>query len=299
MTDIQILSFLQTAETGSFAAAAAKLYLPRQTVSKYVHQLEEELKTPLFRRDSNGMALTELGEEYQRLFLRYKNRLDSECQKEALRLERLNRSFSIGFLQLIDANGLFADCLAAYQTEHPNVQFQIRLYDNLRLRSAIQNEEVDIAIICGDQFITQYMDTTDLEYCHFAKEDMCLYAPQWVEGDSIDPNCWGLPLLQRPSWDWTYLEWKHIGTGAQQKIGLYPKSIQLMPNTETLISRILRGRGVAIADNNFSHLRNMPNTKIFHLPLHSRMTCVWKSSNESPLLPEIVDYFRASLDAAL
>ena len=51
------------ANTGSITAAAEKLYISQQAVSKSIRQLEEELGAPLVVRTKNGVVLTSLGAE--------------------------------------------------------------------------------------------------------------------------------------------------------------------------------------------------------------------------------------------
>lgn len=62
MTLIQLESFLRTAESLSFTAAAEKLYVSRQVVSAHVRALESELNCALFQRGSRSISLTESGE---------------------------------------------------------------------------------------------------------------------------------------------------------------------------------------------------------------------------------------------
>ena len=45
----QLERFVESARLGSFSAAASKLYLAPQTVSKSVHELERELGADLFK----------------------------------------------------------------------------------------------------------------------------------------------------------------------------------------------------------------------------------------------------------
>ena len=57
----QLRYFLAVADSRSFVAAAEKLYISRQAISKSVAQLEEELNVALFMRDSGGAFLTPAG----------------------------------------------------------------------------------------------------------------------------------------------------------------------------------------------------------------------------------------------
>lgn len=56
--------FVQAAEAGSFAEAAARLQLTRSAVGKAIAKLERRLGTRLFHRTTRSLALTEDGQAY-------------------------------------------------------------------------------------------------------------------------------------------------------------------------------------------------------------------------------------------
>lgn len=57
-------SFVRSAETGSFSAAARRLALTPAAVSRNVAQLERNLGVRLFQRSTRGLQLTEAGERF-------------------------------------------------------------------------------------------------------------------------------------------------------------------------------------------------------------------------------------------
>ena len=58
----QLERFVESARLGSFSAAASKLYLAPQTVSKSVHELERELGADLFKPGLHTLTITPMGE---------------------------------------------------------------------------------------------------------------------------------------------------------------------------------------------------------------------------------------------
>lgn len=60
----RLRAFIQTAETGSFAAAGRRLSRSRDNVSKLVFDLESEVGRPLLTRSTRQVSLTEAGEAY-------------------------------------------------------------------------------------------------------------------------------------------------------------------------------------------------------------------------------------------
>ena len=56
-----IQSFLAVTENGSFSAAGRALNISQPTIGRQIAQLEQQLGTPMFRRDNRGHRLTEAG----------------------------------------------------------------------------------------------------------------------------------------------------------------------------------------------------------------------------------------------
>lgn len=57
----QLHSFLRVAEAGNISRAAEILHLSQPAITKQIHALERELKTPLFDRTGRGVELTAAG----------------------------------------------------------------------------------------------------------------------------------------------------------------------------------------------------------------------------------------------
>ena len=58
----QLKYFVKTAETLNFSEAARALFVTQSTLSQQIRQLEQEMDTLLFERDSHSVQLTESGE---------------------------------------------------------------------------------------------------------------------------------------------------------------------------------------------------------------------------------------------
>ena len=64
--DQQLLkTFLEVAATGSFGAAAGRLFVTQSAVSLRVQRLEDQLGRPLFERTKGGVSLTPAGREFR------------------------------------------------------------------------------------------------------------------------------------------------------------------------------------------------------------------------------------------
>ena len=66
MLTASIRTFLAVADSGSFSAASARLYVSKVSVMNQINSLEAQLGVPLFLRSHQGVALTEAGTVFYR-----------------------------------------------------------------------------------------------------------------------------------------------------------------------------------------------------------------------------------------
>ena len=75
----QLRYFVEIAESGSFSAAAERLFVAQSALSRQIKELENQLQTPLFERTARQPRLTAAGEA----FLPKARNLLSELHKAA------------------------------------------------------------------------------------------------------------------------------------------------------------------------------------------------------------------------
>lgn len=113
-------SFVRSAESGSFSAAARRLGLTPAAVSRNVAQLERNLGVRLFARSTRGLALSEAGERFRRSVA---GGLDSI--QEAIADIKVNAGQPAGVLKLSAAPGFGMDFLLplmpAFLEKYPGV----------------------------------------------------------------------------------------------------------------------------------------------------------------------------------
>lgn len=142
----QLKYFLTVADERSFVAAAARLYLSRQAVSKAVNQLEEELGVELFARDSSGAFLTPAGLMfYDRIrgSVKELEQIAEEMKRYGARYQqRVRMLFSLGILQL------YEKALRQFDTEQENLTLEYRELPRGLCMDALREHQADM-LICG------------------------------------------------------------------------------------------------------------------------------------------------------
>ena len=140
----QIRYFLAVADARSFVAAAEKLYISRQAISKSVGQLEEELNVELFMRDSGGAFLTPAGVMFYERVRPIVMELDAVHKQmrsygDRYR-QRIRIAFSVGTLQLLEAR------LSAYRENQRNADILYEEVPEAECRHQLLAHEADIAV---------------------------------------------------------------------------------------------------------------------------------------------------------
>ena len=125
-TLVSLRVFREVVESGSFVAAAGRMNLSTAMASKHVAHLERQLGARLLNRTSRHLSLTEAGSVYLE---QCREALDSLQAGEAA--IGLSQEAPRGVLKVTApvwcANRHFADVLAAYKHQHPEVVVDIRL----------------------------------------------------------------------------------------------------------------------------------------------------------------------------
>ena len=122
--------FLTVVETGSFAAAAARLGTGSGQASKLVARLEADLGVKLLNRTTRALSLTQAGQAYAdrlRTLVEAWDDLQTEVQNAAVAprgLIRLTAPLSFGTTRL-------APLLARFATEFPEIALEVHFADRV------------------------------------------------------------------------------------------------------------------------------------------------------------------------
>ncbi|MFP1678982.1 LysR family transcriptional regulator [Alloalcanivorax sp. C16-2] len=138
--------FMAVADTGSFSAAAERLFLTQPAVSKRIAQLEQQLGTRLFDRVGRRIRLTEAGEA-----------LRPRARRVLLDLEDMSRAISdltggvsgtlrIGTSHHIGLHRL-PPVLRRYSRAYPEVKLDIHFIDSEEAWEAVRHGDLELGVV--------------------------------------------------------------------------------------------------------------------------------------------------------
>ncbi len=148
--------FKEVAEAGNITAAAQALFISQSAVSQSIKQLESELQTRLFARNSRGVTLTDEGRmlyEYVRNAIGLLETGEAKLsQTHELQLGHL----TIGASDTV-ASQFLLPYLDSFHRQYPAIRIQIVSGRSHKILSLLQSGKVDIA------FASTPQDTATLE----------------------------------------------------------------------------------------------------------------------------------------
>ena len=142
----QLRYFLIVAQEQQLTSAAKLLYIAEPPLSYQMKQLEKELGTKLFIRESHGIRLTEAGKIFQRYAQQVVN-LTNETTEE-LNKEQ-DGTGGVIRLGLISSAGSIAPNkkMINFTRFYPNISFLIYEGNSLNLIDKLKNGFIDVAIV--------------------------------------------------------------------------------------------------------------------------------------------------------
>lgn len=162
---LELRSFAEVVDAGSFVAAADKLSLSKAAVSRHVSDLEARLGVRLLHRTTRKLSLTEEGEVFHaraRQLLGDLEAAEAELttrSREAVGLVRVSAPVSFGIQHLADAWG-------AFRRKNPKVTLEINLSDRI---ADLAEEGIDVAVriarLPNSSLVTRQLATTRMVLC--------------------------------------------------------------------------------------------------------------------------------------
>src|SRR5688572_17053691 len=141
--------FAAVVHSGSFSAAAQRLYMTQPAVSQHIQDLEISLGTSLFVRGRRGVSLTSQGEKLydytQRILL-----LVAEAESEVTHVENLESGqITIGATPGVSVY-LLPDWLQGFRTTYPKLNVSLETAVTTENIVGVMEHKLDIAIVEGE-----------------------------------------------------------------------------------------------------------------------------------------------------
>ena len=164
--------FLATYQLGSFASVAKSLNIAPSSVSRAIAQLEADLNTRLFERNTRHLTPTQEGRYYYNQVLPVIDELQyvhAHFEQQAdLPSGTLRVSASVSFAQII-----LQPFLQAFCQQYPELRFELKLDDNIvdlfeaQIDLAIRHGQLDDSSLIAKKLCsTQYQLVASPDYLH-------------------------------------------------------------------------------------------------------------------------------------
>ena len=286
--------FKEVAEAGNITAAAQALFISQSAVSQSIKQLESELQTRLFARNSRGVSLTAEG----KMLYEYVRSAIGLLETGEAKLSQTHE-LQMGHLTIAASDTVASQFLLPYldsfHKQYPAIHIQIVSGRSHKILSLLQSGKVDVA------FASTPQETASLE------THPC-FATHQIFVASADYNCdfdhvyslkeisqFPLILLDRKASSRLYLEkfFLHNGLHLDPEIELGARSL--------LVDLAGIGFGVAGVTEEFvqkelerGELRQLKTS--FQIPPRSVDLCVLRDVPMTAAAQRFCDYVKESLN---
>lgn len=167
--DTKIIEYvIAIAEEKSLSKAAERLYLTQPALSQRLKKLEEELGTPLFTRDTDGLTITDAGRIYVnggRSVLQIRQ----DALKQLTSMSRNNKKV----LRFGCATSTALECVPEFRAAFPDIDLVTRRCNTTQAKEDLIMGRMDIAVL-----LTNSLQHTALEFFPLSEGEFLLSVPE-------------------------------------------------------------------------------------------------------------------------
>lgn len=282
-----IRAFLTLAEELHFSRAAARQNLTQPAFSRRIRDLEKALGTPLVKRTTRHVALTDAGQAFlsqARQGIGYIERAVTLARQAA---EGAVGELRVGYMSFA-INGRLPAIVRSFRNENPDIHLDLVYMSTAEQRMALMEHKIDIGFLVGTVDNTHirctpfdhdtYVALLPKNHHLARKRKLTLYdlaTQPFVFGDAAH---WG--ALREP-----------VFTMCHQ-LGFFPEIVQEASNSEGIFGLVAAGTGVSIyggcARNIRRHgivIRNLADVQQ-RVPMYA----AWDSRSDSTVLVRFLDF---------
>ena len=213
--DFRLKVFHSVATNLSFTKASKELFISQPAISKHLHELELQYKTPLFDRNGSKIALTRAGE----LLFSHTNRLLAAYRQMDFEMNLLTDNLS-GELHLgastTIAQYVLPPVLSTFICKFPDIRVSLLNGNSHDIEQALRDGKITLGLVEGDA------RQNTLHYTPFMKDELVVVthtgrAFARYEELTLDELC-RLPLVLRENGSGTLEVLKNALAGHQIKL---------------------------------------------------------------------------------
>jgi len=259
----QLRYFVEIADSGSFSAAAERLFVAQSALSRQIKELETQLKTPLFERTARQPRLTAAGEAF---YPRARNLLSELLKASELATQVGNGE--LGTLRLshsstVPMSGPLLQGISAWLERCPGVSMDI-----VKLSSEAQLEEIaDGRLEVGVLRLPALRQREGVRVLPLYNEQLLLAVPPNhalarsqapIElGQLKDEAFISIPHPQRGGLS-------YLSAELCMRAGFFPKAARVMSRKTTQLQLIQAGFGIALLPKS---MQDIAPANVHFLPL--------------------------------
>lgn len=282
LSSLYLDAFVEVAKQKNFSAAAKKLHITQSALSQRILNLEKELGTTLFIRESSGVQLTEIGQKLLR-YCRAKDLLESEFNKN-LKSENENGhagALRVGGFSTI-TQSILMPVISQILKKNPDVQVELLCREISDLPKLLQCGQVDFI------FSTQPLNKQGIENHLLGYEENVLIRPKvqnHVRNVFLDHDENDTPTLSF---------WQN----QKSKPPIYRRNY--LDNINLILEGVQNGMGCAVAPLHL--VKNLPEIEIVksHKPLHTPVYLIYYTQDYyTGLQKECIKQFLAAVPRCL
>lgn len=280
--------FVAVAQTGHFTRAAEQLGISQPPLSQQIQRLEHEVGTPLIKRLTRGIELTETGRTLYKDACEIIKLTDAALERARNVARGISGTVNIGFACSTAFNPAVFSLLHSFRENYPMMHLQPQEKDMSGLMNALEEGNIDFAFIrlpCerSKDFMCRVIDTEEMMVALPRQHPLSRNSAVSLF-DLKDESLITFPREVAPS---LYDQTIH----ACEVAGFSPNLGQQSPQLTSAISMVGGGFGMAIVPDSLSKIdeKNVVCLKLKDTRLTSDIAIAWRRGDSSHIILHLLN----------
>jgi len=289
ITTQQLRYFAEVAKCLNFTRAAANLYVAQPTLSQQIAELEAQLGTPLFIRNSRTVSLTPAGEILNNCYpdmVAYGKKIHRHMLNTAA---GFSGSLSIGFLDMF--MDVIPDIMKEFRKVYPDIAITPILGTRNELARGMKNHSFDVVFTVVQDFAVE-----DLTFCSSKITEcnpMCIVFPGDYSASADYSFAESLPLIMLDEFTDSYLY--SYALSCLKKLEIRVENVIFTNHSGSIRTYVESGAGYTVLAKTQSAMFS-ESTQCIPIPGESlEFGFLWEASNPNPAMPLFLDFMEQYL----